>query len=112
MEFRDSPAEAAFRAEVQTFIRTRLPARVRELPEFDGRWRPPLPEQQEVLREWKAALAEHGWIAPHWPKQYGGGGMSTVEYFIFQEECAKARAPLVAGHGVTHIGPILIAYGT
>ncbi|HEY0302306.1 MAG TPA: acyl-CoA dehydrogenase family protein, partial [Rhizomicrobium sp.] len=54
-----------------------------------------------------------GWVAVHWPKQYGGRGASLTETAIYQEEMARARAPQVMNRvGVNNVGPTLIAHGT
>jgi alkylation response protein AidB-like acyl-CoA dehydrogenase len=62
--------------------------------------------------EWRRKLAERGWIAPAWPKEYGGAGLSTMEQFILNEEFAEAGAPQMGGMGVTMLGPTLIVHGT
>ncbi len=107
MEFRDTPEEAGFRKEVRSFIQSNLPKDHKDLQEVEGG-----PDLREVLAPWRTALSKQGWIAPHWPKEYGGAGMSPVEQFVFNEEMAEARAPQVGGMGVQMIGPILILYGT
>src|SRR5579883_1409863 len=112
MEFRDTPEEAAFRAEVRAFIKEHLPAGWGTLDaeaEFTG---VDDPEREAFIKQWRTALARRGWIAPHWPKEYGGAGLTPGEQFIFNEEMAEARAPAVGGFGVQMIGPILILYGT
>lgn len=107
MQFRDSPEESAFRMEVREFITGHLPANIKSLsPNRDLR-----EEQKVAFGGWKKALSQRGWFAPHWPKQYGGAGMSVVEHFVFNEEMAEARAPQVGGMGVQMIGPILIRFG-
>jgi alkylation response protein AidB-like acyl-CoA dehydrogenase len=111
MDFRDTPEEATFRSEVRQFIRDNLPAGWSPT-DGEAMGEPENPEQREFLRGWRKALASRGWIAPHWPKEYGGGGMTQGEQFIFNEEMAEARAPDVGGFGVTMIGPTLILYGT
>ena len=112
MEFRDTPAEAAFRAEVREFVNEHLPARWRGSEESEEYGTLPDLERETFLAEWRKALASHGWIAPHWPKEYGGAGMSPGEQFIFNEELSAARAPMVGGSGLSLIGPTLILYGT
>ena len=107
MEFRDSPEEASFRGAVRGFIKENLP----------GDYTPSDPfaeeeAQRDFARTWRNALARRGWIAPHWPKEYGGASMSVSEQFVFNEEMAEARAPQVGGMGVAMIGPILIRFGT
>ena len=116
MEFRDSPQEAEFRQQVRQFIRQNLPEGF-GTPEYaernnmdDGEGFNP---RHPVIQQWRDALGKQGWIAPHWPKEYGGAGMSVSEQFVFNEELAAHRAPTnVGGMGVSHIGPILILYGT
>jgi alkylation response protein AidB-like acyl-CoA dehydrogenase len=49
----------------------------------------------------------------HWPVAYGGRGASLLEQVIFQEEMARARAPMLINlAGLTMGGPVLIAHGT
>jgi alkylation response protein AidB-like acyl-CoA dehydrogenase len=112
MDFRDSQEEAAFRDQVRTFLRDNLPQGW-GTPEFESQFSgPDDPNQQAFEKEWRGKMAARGWLAPHWPREYGGAGMSPGEQFIFNEEVANARAPQVGGFGVTMIGPVLIMYGT
>src|SRR5580765_998331 len=53
----DSPDEAAFRADVRTWLEANLPASLR------GRTNRPPPAE---LMPWYKKLARKGWIAPHW----------------------------------------------
>lgn len=99
----DSPAEAAFRSEVRTWLEANLPASLR------GRTARPPPAQ---LMPWYRTLARKGWIAPHWPKQYGGMGATLNEQIIMGEELARVGAPQLPAQGLNHIGPILIKFGT
>jgi alkylation response protein AidB-like acyl-CoA dehydrogenase len=61
------------------------------------------------VKRWLDVMAERGWTAPAWPKQYGGGGLNKAEAKILSQEMAKlgVRAPLV-GFGLTMIGPLLL----
>ncbi len=108
MEFRDSPEEATFRTAVRGFINENLPANYEPASAFSEEEG----EQEEFVKGWRTALGKRGWIAPHWPKEYGGANMSVSEQFVFNEEMAEARAPQVGGMGVAMIGPILIRFGT
>ena len=60
---------------------------------------------------WLERMAEQGWTAPTWPKQYGGGGLSFDEERVLQQELArvKARAPLNS-FGIWMLGPALLEY--
>jgi alkylation response protein AidB-like acyl-CoA dehydrogenase len=106
MDFRDTHDQAAWRAEVREFL-------AKEKPRVDPDLNPMelARERGGVLREWRDKLATKGWIAPAWPKEYGGAGLGVMEQFIMNEEFAEARAPQVGGMGVSMIGPTLIIHG-
>jgi alkylation response protein AidB-like acyl-CoA dehydrogenase len=112
MDFRDAPEEAAFRREVRTFLQENLPSDWGASDYESAFVGSDDPQRQAFEKEWRRKLADRGWLAPHWPREYGGAGMTPGEQFIFNEEVANARAPLVGGFGVTMIGPVLIMYGT
>ena len=61
---------------------------------------------------WLDRMAERGWTAPTWPKDYGGGGLTNAENMILDEEMRRINAPAaLAGHGLTMIGPAIIEFG-
>jgi alkylation response protein AidB-like acyl-CoA dehydrogenase len=99
----DSPAEAEFRAEVRTWLEANLPLALR------GRATRPPPAE---LMPWYRTLSAKGWIALHWPKQYGGMGATLNEQIIMSEELARVGAPQLPSQGLNHIGPILMEFGT
>jgi alkylation response protein AidB-like acyl-CoA dehydrogenase len=107
MNFKDTPTEAVWRQEVRDFLREGMPAGLR-----DGDGEGGLFGRGAAMREWRRRVAEKGWIAPHWPREYGGAGMSAKDQFIMNEEFAEAEAPNVGGFGVMMIGPTLIAHGS
>ena len=74
--------------------------------------RAPDPERRAAVEEWTAALAERGWVAPHWPRELGGAGLTVLEQVVLSEELARARVPVVGGIGVSMLGPTLIAHGS
>ncbi len=62
---------------------------------------------------WLDRMAERGWTAPSWPKEYGGGGLSVEQNMILDEEMRSINAPApLAGHGLTMIGPAILEFGT
>ena len=109
MEFRDTTEEASFRSEVRTFIKDNLPPVLKGVSAFE---QPDGDEIDSAMKEWRGAVGKKGWTAPHWPKEYGGAGMSVTEQFVYSEEMANARAPQTGGSGVGMLGPVLIRYGT
>ncbi|MEZ4503888.1 MAG: acyl-CoA dehydrogenase family protein [Dehalococcoidia bacterium] len=118
MDWTDSAEQAAFRAQVREVIQTKLPERYRRTSEDEGAgsWQGDRkssdPVAKQAAGDWAQALAERGWIAPHWPKEYGGAGLTPMEQFIFKQEMAEAQAPGVGGMGVSLLGPTLIVHGT
>jgi alkylation response protein AidB-like acyl-CoA dehydrogenase len=109
MDFRDSPEEAAFRTEVRAFIKKEAPQTERGLSGEET-----LIANWQRSQGWFKQMAARGWIAPAWPKEYGGAGMTVMEQFVFNEEMALARAPrpmhLIIGLGMA--GPTIIVHGT
>ena len=120
MDWKDTPEQAAFRREVRQLIETRLPERYRlaaargglEERPWETDRKSPDPAVRKAAMDWHAALHERGWVAPHWPKEYGGGGLSSLEQSILNQELASAGAPAVGGSGVGMLGPTLILHGT
>lgn len=120
MDWRDSPEQAAFRREVRELIARELPPRYRAMAEAGGpgerAWefdrKSDDPAVRQAAIEWHAALAARGWVAPHWPREYGGGGMSPMEQAVLNQELARAGAPPVGGSGLGLLGPTLILHGT
>jgi alkylation response protein AidB-like acyl-CoA dehydrogenase len=74
------------------------------------------PEQRDAWRaEWRKLLGEHRLVAPAWPVEYGGGGLSVVERVVLHEEFAKAAVPAGGqndGFGINMLGPTLMVLGT
>jgi len=101
-----TPEEEAFRSEVRAFLRAELPARL------SNKVKNNLPLVRQDMVDWHAILNARGWLATHWPTQYGGPGWNTVQKFIFETECALADAPRVVPFGVNMLGPVLIRYGS
>jgi len=120
MDWSDSPDQAAFRKEVREFIKSELPERYRAGNDggegFEGGWQGDRksddPTRRDTAIQWADALSKRGWIAPAWPKEYGGAGLTTIEQFIYNQEMAEAAAPMPGGMGVSMLGPTLIVHGT
>lgn len=126
MEWQDSRAEAAFREEVRRLVSERFPESY--VPDFESEqslepedvygynWVADRTSKDDARRrgaeEWARVLAERGWIAPGWPREYGGAELSVVEQFILQEEMMRSGVPTVNGIGVALLGPTLLEFGT
>ncbi len=68
---------------------------------------------EKDARIWLERMAEKGWTAPMWPKEYGGAALTRDEYVVLLEEMRRinARTPLMS-MGLSLIGPTLLEYGT
>jgi pimeloyl-CoA dehydrogenase len=101
-----STEQRAFRDEVRAFIRTRLPAKIRE------RLRLGHPPRKQDTVAWQRILHERGWAAPHWPRRYGGADLGVAERLILLDEIYRAPAPLPQVFNTGMLGPVLLKYGT
>ncbi len=106
MDLTWSQDERAFREEVRAFVHDKLPADLRAKTFAHHRLK-----RDDYLR-WHRILAEKGWGAPSWPKEYGGTGWNAVQRMIFEIECFKAGAPRLLPFGLGMIGPVLMKYGS
>ncbi|MEI5682007.1 hypothetical protein G6N74_26220 [Mesorhizobium sp. CGMCC 1.15528] len=108
MDLALSAEDKAFRQEVRAFIRENLPADIADTARRMFHTHP-----EDMLR-WTKILHQKGWSAPSWPKKYGGTGWSAVQRYIFDEEYCMADGPLplMAGHGVTMVGPVIYTFGS
>ncbi|HTH59066.1 MAG TPA: acyl-CoA dehydrogenase family protein [Paraburkholderia sp.] len=98
--------EEAFREDVLRFLRERLPARIAAKVLSAKR------VTRDDMTEWHRILNERGWLASHWPQEYGGTGWTAVQKYLFENECAIAGAPRIVPFGLNMLGPVLIRYGT
>jgi alkylation response protein AidB-like acyl-CoA dehydrogenase len=106
MDLGFTPEEEAFRAEVRHFLEESLPRRLSDKVRGAKRL------TRADMVEWHAILNARGWLANHWPKEYGGTDWSVVQKFIFENECALAGAPRILPFGLSMLGPVLIKYGS
>ncbi len=121
VDFADTPQEAAFRAQVRGFVDQHHPKEIARSARFtaglfggsgvtarDGE-RGPRSERARRLRTWRDALVEKGWIAPAWPKEYGGADMSVMEQFVLNEVFAEMRATPMR---VPDVGSTIMVHGS
>jgi alkylation response protein AidB-like acyl-CoA dehydrogenase len=109
MNINDTPEQAAFRAEVKEWIEKSIPPQLKGLRQ--GIVQGPGMSEEE-LAPLEKALGDKGWLAPNWPKEYGGAGFDIGQMVIFKEECDRAGVPDRHTTGLDMLGPILMKYGT
>lgn len=106
----------AFRQEVRTWLEENCPKSMRTPFSADndqcwgGRG---FKFKSEEQRQWLERMADKGWTAPDWPKEYGGGGLSREEHKVLREELARIQArPALSSFGVWMIGPAILKFGS
>jgi alkylation response protein AidB-like acyl-CoA dehydrogenase len=103
MDLSDSTGEAAFRAELRTWLAEHHPGQPPADPDAAFAWR----------RAWQRTLHEGGWAGVHWPVEHGGRGATLAQSAIFFEELGGADAPLPVNIlGLLLGGPTLMVWGT
>ncbi|MGB8209195.1 MAG: acyl-CoA dehydrogenase family protein, partial [Mycobacterium sp.] len=66
----------------------------------------------EKLRAWNATMADAGWAAVSWPREYGGRGATVLEQLVYAEETTRARVPMPLNViGMNNIAPAIMQYG-
>ena len=111
MDFRFTENEEAFRQKVQQWLKQQIPQRWIELA--PGIWEE-TEESWKLAREFQRKLGQKGWLAPAYPKEYGGLELSHMKRLILAEELAYSRAPVSIEVEVTvnWVGPSLMLFGT
>jgi hypothetical protein len=120
MDFGDSTEEAVFRQEVRDFIKKELPAELNRRGTGGamfggGSGRFTNPDYWKALGGWLKTLDSRGWVAPAWPKEYGGGGLSPLEQVILAEEFTRAGVPTGGSNdvfGISMLGNTLLLWGS
>ncbi len=97
-----------FRDEVLAFLDEKFDAELRAQTERQGG----IFAEHEVAMRWHKILYEKGWIAPSWPKEYGGPGWTARQREIYSMECARIGTPSLPSMGLTLCGPVIMRYGT
>jgi alkylation response protein AidB-like acyl-CoA dehydrogenase len=112
MDFQYTPEQDAFRREIRDWLAANLPADLRVDDPADERVAPDRATFERRVA-WQKTMWRAGWVGISWPREYGGRGVSLMEQIIFDEECARAQAPILPGYsGINMAGPTLIEWGT
>ena len=119
MDFSYTPSQESFRAELRTWLETNsgevfgrggegLGGSTASLLDVrdDGRW--------NQMLDYHRRLYQSGYVALHWPKEWGGGGADLVEQSIYQDEVLRLGLPLYGANqlAIDRIGPTIMLMGT
>jgi len=104
-----SAAAEEYREKVQAFLAEKLPPNWKGIGALTG------DALEHFVTEWRATLYSSGYLAPGWPVEFGGGGLSELEQVIIAEEFARAGVP-TGGHNdvfsIQMLGNTLLLFGT
>ena len=112
MHFDYTPEQEDFRKSLRGWLEANLPADLTVDDPIDERV---APDRETFVRrvEWQKRMHAAGWVGISWPREYGGRGATLLEQVIFDDECFRARAPVLPGYsGINMAGPTLIEWGT
>ena len=110
MDLRFGENEEKLRKEVRSFLESQLKGQETGGARLGSR----TDEDFEFAVKFNRELGKRGWIAPAWPKEYGGLAANVKEQMVFNEEFGYYGAPDTGtrGFGVGMIGPTLIVHGS
>ncbi len=106
MDLSYSAEEAAFRDKARDWLSAHLPKDLKDKVASYAHL------SRDDLMRWHRILADKGWVAPAWPKEWGGTGWNLVERYIFEEELGYAGAPPLIPFGLAMCAPVLLRFGT
>lgn len=97
-----------FQREVRAWLETAWPQAMRDKQARSALGRLGKPD----IVAWQKRLAEKGWAAPNWPKEYGGAAFTPTRKYIFELERARVGAPGVIPFGMSMVAPVIMKFGT
>lgn len=103
-----SPDDRAFQQEVAAFLAESFTPDLRAATQRQAG----VFAEASVNRRWHKILHEKGWVAPSWPREYGGTGWNVVQRYIFDSECALAGTPALPAMGLQMCGPVIMRFGS
>jgi alkylation response protein AidB-like acyl-CoA dehydrogenase len=111
LDFKFTPEEEAFRVEVSDFLDKEGPQewQKRKVSFFD------MSGQENwiaIHRDMAQKLGARGWLSLHWPKEYGGQGLSPFYRLILREELAKHHCPGYHSLSVDFVAPAILLKGS
>jgi alkylation response protein AidB-like acyl-CoA dehydrogenase len=110
VDLSDSAVDAEFRTEFRAWLEANIPA---EWHSADFWMQKSSAESFDLRREWEANKARAGFAGINWSKEYGGRGGTATQKAIYDEEMARADAPVTVNTlGLTFLGPTVMAIGS
>ncbi|MGI9614341.1 MAG: acyl-CoA dehydrogenase family protein, partial [Acidimicrobiales bacterium] len=103
------PETEQYREKINSFLDEYLPSNWQGIGALDGDAR------TRFQNEWRETLRDNKLLAPNWPAEYGGGGLTHLEQVVLNEEFAKRGVPTSGandGFSIGMVGNTILAWGT
>ena len=100
-----SPDDRAFRDGVRAFVAEAVPDDIRR-KQAAG-----VALDRDDHMAWHRILYRQGWVAPNWPVEHGGAGLTPLQRHILERELASGGAPWLLPFGIQMVGPVIMAFG-
>ena len=98
-----SLSDEEFRKISRSFLKSEYPDSMR-YPTKRFRW--------AEVKDWYIKQSKYGWVAPAWPEQHGGMGLTPSQQLIHIEELERHGVGRAPDMGIVMVGPLLIKHGT
>jgi acyl-CoA dehydrogenase len=105
-----------FRQQTRTWLEENCPPAMREPMKnfediYNGGRNPVIDHPDQKI--WCERMASRGWTVPHWPTEYGGGGLDKDHVKVLREEMRRLGArPALDSFGISMLGPALLKFGS
>ncbi len=106
MQLALTPQEAAFRDELRTFYRTKIPVEIRE------RTRTAAETVRDDIVTTQKILHDHGLAVPNWPAEWGGKNWTPTQQQIWLDEMQLASVPEPLTFNTNMVGPVIAEFGS
>src|SRR5262249_15837767 len=97
VDFQYTAEQEQFRQELRRWLAANLPPDLCVDDPTDERVAPDRATFERRV-EWQRTMYKAGWVGISWPREYGGRGATLMEQLIYDEECFRARAPVLPGY--------------
>ncbi|GJM39492.1 MAG: acyl-CoA dehydrogenase [Acidimicrobiales bacterium] len=104
-----SPDAATFREKIQACLAEKLPSTWAGIGALEA------DDAEAFTHEWRRTLADNRYLAPAWPTEFGGGGLSELEQVVLAEEFQRAGVPtggLNDSFSIQMVGNTILQWGT
>jgi hypothetical protein len=98
-----------YREKIRAFLDEHLPSNWTGIGSLDE------VQRARFYSEWRETLRDNKLLAPNWPTEYGGAGLTHLEQVVLNEEFAKRGVPtsgLNDGFSIGMVGNTILFWGT